>query len=91
MKVGDRIIYWCGGSSLHGQQGTIAVYRRGGHDVGVVFDDELAQCHDLKGKCEEGHGWWTSAGQLRTIEVTEEEMKHGVVSILVNGVRRRRG
>jgi len=63
--VGDRVhtLYSVGftGCDHTGEIGTVIEVL--GDDIGVFYDNDI-QGHDLNGKCEDGHGWWSFASSL---------------------------
>lgn len=74
-SIGDRVVYNSFGvasDSLYGKRGTIvAIGNTGGRTwYGVSFDERVG-AHNLDGKCEQGHGWWSSADALNLLDETD--------------------
>ena len=53
LKVGDRVkvINFFAGLNLKGRTGTIKAILQSGLPIGVEFDEEIQEGHDLDGKC----------------------------------------
>ena len=74
-KVGDRVM--CTKKeyvATPGEKGTIRVIEHHGddHDFGVELDNNLGgndlSMNDVGFKCEDGHGWWAAAKNIRLLE-----------------------
>lgn len=65
--VGDRVraLYSVGFGSQFDHTGEIGtvIEVSGNNDIGVFYDNDI-QGHDLNGRCEDGHGWWSFASSL---------------------------
>lgn len=98
-KVGDRVKFIDDSDNisdifLFGEYGTIKVFE--GHFIGVEFDNEFEDCHDLINKSKDKHGWWCQEYQLILVESKsceetkvcfETENKYICIHILLkNGV-----
>lgn len=71
-KKGDRVRY-TGNCLKYGIVGTVVAFKKDWtSSVGVRFDDASDYLHNLDGKCEDHHGWWTLEEHLELANESEK-------------------